>query len=103
MTRVLKYDRMIISLEGGPLKQIFNKRSLIVKRKLRRVADYGWLGGVCAGIGYWLKLPVWLVRLVFCIFFFTKFPVIIVYFLLWIFMPEWEKTLKDYHKVKSNR
>ena len=31
--------------------------------KLRRIKGKHWLGGVCAGMGYWLRVPTWLLRL----------------------------------------
>jgi phage shock protein PspC (stress-responsive transcriptional regulator) len=73
-----------------------------MKRKLKRVPGRGWAGGVCAGIAYWLGIPVWLVRLIWVwaiIFYGTG---LILYILLWIFMPEWEKTPDDFDQITGD-
>jgi len=73
-----------------------------MKRKLRRIFDESWIGGVCAGIAYWLGISVWLVRLVWvCLVIFYGvgiFP----YILLWIFMPKWDKTPSDFKKITGD-
>lgn len=65
-------------------------------KKLRRVREKAWIGGVCAGIGYWLGIPTWLVRvgwvLLGCVF----GTGLVAYVLLWIFMPVWDATPEDY-------
>jgi len=38
--------------------------SLGSRPKLRRLKAKGWIGGVCAGFGYWIGMPTWLVRLI---------------------------------------
>ena len=68
--------------------------------KLKRVKDgNNWLGGVCAGIAYWLGAPTWFIRLAWaCVIIFTGFG-IIPYILFWIFMPKWDGTPDDYKEV----
>jgi phage shock protein PspC (stress-responsive transcriptional regulator) len=64
--------------------------------KLRKVKDRGWLGGVCAGIGYWLGIPTWLVRVVWAFLGLVYGLGVLLYVLLWIFMPKWEEVPDDY-------
>jgi len=64
--------------------------------KLRKVKGKGWLGGVCAGIGYWLGIPTWLVRVVWAFLVCVVGVGILIYVLLWIFMPTWEQVPGDY-------
>jgi phage shock protein PspC (stress-responsive transcriptional regulator) len=64
--------------------------------RLRRITGEGWIGGVCAGIGYWLGVPTWLVRLVWVVLIFAYGFGVGIYLLLWIFMPRWPDTPPDY-------
>jgi phage shock protein PspC (stress-responsive transcriptional regulator) len=64
--------------------------------KLRRVKGQHWLGGVCAGVGYWLGVPTWLVRVVGVLLLLAYGFGGLVYVLLWIFMPVWERVPEDY-------
>ena len=68
-------------------------------RKLRKVPDRGWIGGVCAGIAYWLGIPAWVVRLVLTLAVAGFGFGVVLYLLLWIFMPAWEATPEDYDAV----
>lgn len=77
-------------------------KTFLTTRKLRKVAQHEWIGGVCAGVAYWLGVPVWLTRLAwFCSVFFYGVGVV-VYILLLIFMPTWDKTPKDYKEVTGD-
>lgn len=75
-----------------------------MKRKLRRVKGNKnhWLGGVCAGIAYWLGIPTWIVRLACTVV--TLFYGIgaLIYVLLWIFMPKWENEPENYKEITSS-
>lgn len=74
----------------------------MMERKLRRVTEHEWIGGVCAGIGYWIGIPVWIVRLFWtCIFLFVGIGAI-VYILLWIFVSKWEDIPEDYYEVTGD-
>jgi phage shock protein PspC (stress-responsive transcriptional regulator) len=64
--------------------------------KLRRVKGKHMLGGVCAGVGYWLGIPTWLVRLAWALLLLLYGLGGLVYVLLWIFMPVWEQVPADY-------
>jgi phage shock protein PspC (stress-responsive transcriptional regulator) len=66
--------------------------------KLRRIKGKHWLGGVCAGMGYWLRVPTWLLRLGWTILLLVYGIGGIVYVLLWIFMPRWEAVPADYEE-----
>ncbi len=46
------------------------------------------LGGVCQGVASYLKTDLTLVRIVFVVLFFTPFPIIISYFILWAVLPK---------------
>lgn len=69
-------------------------------RKLRRVVGQKLIGGVSAGVAYWLGAPAWLIRLVWVVLGFCYGIGIVPYLLLWIFMPRWEETPDDY-QVRS--
>jgi len=59
---------------------------------LRRSRSDRWLGGVCGGIGRISGVESWIWRLVFALFFFTFGFGVVIYLLLWIFVPEDETT-----------
>lgn len=68
-------------------------------RRLRRVKNAnGAIGGVCAGIAYWLGAPTWLVRLIFILAALTGGG-LLVYVLWWILMPAWDETPSDYEQI----
>ena len=54
---------------------------------LRRSRDDRWLGGVCGGIGRSTGIAAWLWRLVFCALVLCAGTGVVVYLLLWIFVP----------------
>jgi phage shock protein PspC (stress-responsive transcriptional regulator) len=68
-------------------------------RKLRKVPDKKWIGGVCAGVAYWAALPAWVVRLVLTLSVLFMGFGFLLYILLWIFMPAWDQTPEDYEAV----
>lgn len=68
-------------------------------RKLRRVTDEEWIGGVCAGFAYWLGFPAWLIRLFWFLAVCSAGVGLVAYVLLWIFMPKWDCTPADFEKV----
>ncbi|MBI4992307.1 MAG: PspC domain-containing protein [Candidatus Harrisonbacteria bacterium] len=74
-------------------------------RKLRKVTDsrYSWFSGVCAGVAYWMGFPTWIVRLVwFITYMVTGSEMAVLYIILWIFLPKWEKTPEDYLSVTGD-
>jgi len=54
---------------------------------LRRSRDDRWLGGVCGGIGQSSGIAAWLWRLVFTFLVLCAGSGIVVYLLMWIFVP----------------
>ena len=54
---------------------------------LRKSKDDVWIAGVCAGIGNWLGIDAWIVRLIFVL---VGGSLVWIYFLLAIFLPEEE-------------
>ena len=64
--------------------------------RLRRVKGGHWIGGVCAGVGYWLGVATWLVRLVWTVLVLAYGFGLLLYVLLWIFMPVWDHLPDDY-------
>ena len=66
--------------------------------KLRRIKGKHWLGGVCAGVGYWLGVATWLVRLLWTVSILAYGFGLLLYVLLWIFMPAWEGVPEDYEE-----
>lgn len=71
-------------------------------RKLRRVKGKKWIAGVCAGVGYRIGKPVWMVRLLWtCMVIFWGFGILL-YVLMWILMPVWEETPTDYNEVTGD-
>jgi phage shock protein C len=58
---------------------------------LRRYPDIGWLGGICAGLAYRLGWAPWIIRLILVLLLLIPIgdiPLVLIYILLWIFMPE---------------
>lgn len=68
-------------------------------RRLRKIPEKKWIGGVCAGIAYALGAPAWLVRLLLTVSVLCFGFGVLLYILLWIFMPAWEETPADYDAV----
>ena len=66
--------------------------------KLRRLKAKGWIGGVCAGFGYWIGMPTWLVRLIWTVMVLAYGVGGILYVLLWFFMPVWESSPEGYEE-----
>jgi len=67
-----------------------------IRPKLRRVKGKRWLGGVCAGFGYWLGIPTWLVRLIWTALALVYGVGAVLYILLWVFMPAWDGVPEGY-------
>jgi len=56
--------------------------------RLRRSRTDRWLGGVCGGIAVASGIDAWIWRLVFALFGVTYGVGILIYVLLWVFVPE---------------
>lgn len=58
-------------------------------------------GGVCAGIAYQMQVPAWAVRAatVLATFITGFFPILFVYFLAWILLPQLNLSESEFNKV----
>lgn len=56
-------------------------------KKLYRVPN-GVFGGICSGIGKYFDMDTTIIRLIFIILFFTSFPIVIMYFIMWFLIPK---------------
>ena len=66
-------------------------------RPFRRLPTVGWIGGVCAGVAYSIGAPTWIIRMLWvALTFFGMGSGILMYLLLWIFVPTLNFTPPDY-------
>lgn len=65
---------------------------------LRKLQSRALVGGVCAGLAYWVGVPMWMARV--CVVALAVFfpPSILVYALMWMFMPAWSVEPADFEK-----
>jgi phage shock protein PspC (stress-responsive transcriptional regulator) len=56
--------------------------------QLTKSREDKWIGGVCGGLGKVTPLPSWTWRLLFCLVTFFFGTGILIYILLWIFVPK---------------
>ena len=68
-------------------------------KKLKRMTEHNWIGGVCAGVAYWFGIPTWILRMVWAMLALCYGVGIVGYIALWIFMPRWETDPSDYKCV----
>jgi phage shock protein PspC (stress-responsive transcriptional regulator) len=54
---------------------------------LRRSRSDRWIGGVCSGLAAMLGLESWIIRLVMTLLFFVGGTGLLIYVLMWIFVP----------------
>ncbi len=67
-------------------------RSLVQQfSRLRRSRSDRWLGGVCGGLAQFFGVESWIWRLLFALFALTFGFGLVIYILLWIFVPYEEK------------
>jgi phage shock protein PspC (stress-responsive transcriptional regulator) len=57
-------------------------------RMLSKAKDDRWIGGVCGGLGKHTPVPSWIWRVIFSLLFFCFGTGLLVYILLWVFMPK---------------
>jgi|LakMenE01Jun11ns_1017448.scaffolds.fasta_scaffold9676681_2 phage shock protein PspC (stress-responsive transcriptional regulator) len=55
-------------------------------KKLYRPID-GEVGGVCKGLSEYFNIDESIIRIIFVALFFTPFPIVITYLLMWIIVP----------------
>jgi phage shock protein PspC (stress-responsive transcriptional regulator) len=70
---------------AGPANDLVQEFS-----RLRRSRNDRWLGGVCGGLGRASGMEAWIWRLVFVLFTLTFGFGVVIYLLLWIFVPDEE-------------
>ena len=69
--------------------------------RLMRIKQKRMLGGVCAGFGYWLGWPTWVIRVLLLVLVLTAGTGVLVYIILWIFMPATDELPPDYDQRTS--
>ena len=57
-------------------------------KRLSKSQDDKLIGGVCGGFGKHTSVPSWVWRFIFCVMFLIYGSGLILYILLWIFMPK---------------
>jgi phage shock protein PspC (stress-responsive transcriptional regulator) len=72
-------------LDAGPLS---GGPSIEAVNNLRRSTSDRWIGGVCGGIARATGVESWIWRLIFGVLFLFGGTGVLVYLLLWIFVPE---------------
>ncbi|NTW14647.1 MAG: PspC domain-containing protein [Candidatus Moranbacteria bacterium] len=65
----------------------------------RVVGGEEWIGGVCGGLAYWLGVPAWLVRFLWAVAVLMYGTGLVLYVLLWIFIPKWDEVPRDYKEA----
>ena len=73
-----------------------------MNRKLRLMPNEGWFAGVCAGIAYWVGMPVWIIRLISAIIVLSSGVGFFLYIILWIFLPKWDDTPADFEEITGD-
>jgi len=64
--------------------------------RLMRIKPKRILGGVCAGLAYWLGWPTWILRALAVILALSGGTGILAYIVFWIFMPATNELPADY-------
>ena len=71
------------------------------KLRLMRIKPKHVLGGVCAGLAYWLGWPTWILRALMVILVLFGGSGIPIYIVLWVFMPAADELPSDYDERTS--
>ncbi len=74
-------------IEGGVVPVIGGDKAALVNQ-LRRSREDRWLGGVCGGVARLTGMESWVWRLVFTLLFLFWGAGLLLYILLWIFVPD---------------
>jgi len=72
-------------LDGGPLP--VPGASMAAINNLRRSTSDSWIGGVCGGVARTTGVESWIWRLIFVVLFLFGGTGLLLYILLWIFVP----------------
>ncbi|WP_308925277.1 PspC domain-containing protein [Janthinobacterium sp. J1-1] len=81
----INLDKPDNTFGDGPANDLVQEFS-----RLRRSRGDRWLGGVCGGLGRASGMEAWIWRLVFVLFTLTFGFGVVIYLLLWIFVPDEE-------------
>ena len=81
----INLDKSDSPSDSGPANDLVQEFS-----RLRRSRNDRWLGGVCGGLGRASGMEAWIWRLVFVLFTLTFGFGVVIYLLLWIFVPDEE-------------
>lgn len=81
----INLDKSDSPSDAGPSNDLVQEFS-----RLRRSRNDRWLGGVCGGLGRASGMEAWIWRLVFVLFTLTFGFGVVIYLLLWIFVPDEE-------------
>ena len=81
----INLDKSDSPAASGPANDLVQEFS-----RLRRSRNDRWLGGVCGGLGRASGMEAWIWRLVFVLFTLTFGFGVVIYLLLWIFVPDEE-------------
>ena len=81
----INLDKSDSPSNSGPANDLVQEFS-----RLRRSRNDRWLGGVCGGLGRASGMEAWIWRLVFVLFTLTFGFGVVIYLLLWIFVPDEE-------------
>lgn len=81
----INLDKADSTFGDGPANDLVQEFS-----QLRRSRGDRWLGGVCGGLGRASGMEAWIWRLVFVLFTLTFGFGVVIYLLLWIFVPDEE-------------
>ena len=81
----INLDKTGTTFGDGPANDLVQEFS-----RLRRSRGDRWLGGVCGGLGRASGMEAWIWRLVFVLFTLTFGFGVVIYLLLWIFVPDEE-------------
>jgi len=74
--------------EPQPRAQREKRRRTKASRRMYRDSDNRILGGVCSGLGAYFSIDPWIFRTIFIVFSIFGFVGIIIYFILWVTIPE---------------
>ena len=81
----INLDKSDSPSDSGPANALVQEFS-----RLRRSRNDRWRGGVCGGLGRASGMEAWIWRLVFVLFTLTFGFGVVIYLLLWIFVPDEE-------------
>lgn len=72
----------------GDAQSVMSGRAVASANALRRSRDDRWIGGVCAGLARISGIAAWMWRLAFALLAVCAGTGVMVYLLLWLFVPE---------------